>query len=198
MIVEGCRLTPSADRSIARTRNGSDSLSRTGEMPPLVLTRTVDSLRMLHERTVLVTIVHEPIPRVKSAQRVVLEDRGNGLYLVQLRYGFMQVPDVPRALRLAKFEGAPIDPNEVTYFILHQVPQVPKAAGLRAWRQRLFAMLERNFEGPQHDNIPPDRLFTVGIPLHLPSRVSQRHGLEIGTAGDRRDRDSGVRARGMP
>ncbi|HZA01688.1 MAG TPA: hypothetical protein VE665_05350, partial [Hyphomicrobiaceae bacterium] len=79
------------------------------------------------------------------------------------------------------------------YFILHHVSQVAQAAGVSAWRQRLFAALERNFEGAQHDNIPPDRVFTVGIPLYLPSKVSQRHGLEIGAVGDRHDSKIGAR-----
>jgi K+ transporter len=167
-------------------------LSRTGEMPPLVLTRAVDRLGTLQERAVLVTIVNEQIPRVMAAQRVALEDRGNGLYLAQLRYGFMQVPDVPSALRLAQFQGAPIDLDDVTYFILHHVTLVSRAAGLRAWGQRLFALLERNFNGAQHDIIPPEQVFTVGIPLYLRSRVSLRRGLEMATRGSR------FRTRGLP
>jgi KUP system potassium uptake protein len=165
--------------SLPRVPGTGVFLSRTGETPPLVLTRAVDSLGTLHERAVLVTIENERVPRVRTGQRIALEDRGNGLYLLQLRYGFMQVPDIPTALRLATLRGQSIDPDDVTYFILHHVTQVAKAEGLRAWRQRLFTALERNFEGAQHDNIPAERLFTVGIPLYLPSRVSQRRGLEI-------------------
>jgi KUP system potassium uptake protein len=172
-------------------------LSRTGEMPPLVLTRAVDRMGTLPERAVLVTIVREQIPRVMPAQRVTLQYRGNGLYLAQLRYGFMQVPDIPSALRLAQFEGAPIDLNNVTYFIFHHITLVPQTAGLRAWRQRLFAALERNFEGSQHSNIPPEQLFTVGIPLYLPSRVSERRGLEMAIRGARRNH-SGLRSRRLP
>jgi KUP system potassium uptake protein len=166
--------------SLPRVPGTGVFLSRTGETPPLVLTRAVESLGTLHERAVLVTIENERVPRVKTAQRVALEDRGNGLYLLQLRYGFMQAPDLPRALSLATFRDGPIDPDDVTYFILHHQTRVNEAEGLRAWRQRLFTMLERNFEGAQHDNIPSDRLFTVGIPLYLPSKVSQTHGLQMG------------------
>jgi KUP system potassium uptake protein len=166
--------------SLPRVPGTAVFLSRLGETPPLVLTRAVDSLGTLHERAVLVTIQHERVPRIKTAQRISLEDRGNGLYLLQLRYGFMQVPDIPMALRLATLRGLPIDLDGVTYFILHHVSQVAKREGFRAWRQWLFTALERNFEGAQHDNIPSERLFTVGIPLYLPSTVSQRHGLEMG------------------
>jgi K+ transporter len=55
-------------------------------------------------------------------------------HLAQLRYGFMQVPDLPTALRLARINGRPIDLDEVTYSILHHVSQVSQAAGLGAWR----------------------------------------------------------------
>jgi KUP system potassium uptake protein len=145
-------------------------LSRTGEVPLLLLTRIVERLGTLHERALLVTIETERIPRVKRAQRLAIEERGSGLYLLHLRYGFMQVPDVPRSLGLAKFAGVSIDPDEVTYFILHHVSQVPQAAGLRAWRQWLFKVLERNFDQAQRDNIPSGPVFTVGLPLYLPSK----------------------------
>jgi KUP system potassium uptake protein len=173
-------------------------LSRTGEIPPLVLTRAVERLRTLHERVVLVTIVNDQVPRVKAAERVDVKDRGNGLYLTQIRYGFMQMPDIPRALRLAHIRDEPIDLDDVTYFILHHVSLVPQRAGLRAWRQRLFTVLERNFQGFQHGNIPADQVFSVGIPLYLPSNVSLRHGLEMGTGSEPRDRDGRDTTRTMP
>jgi KUP system potassium uptake protein len=186
------------EASLPRVPGTGVFLSRTGEMPPLVLTRAVDRLGTLHERAVLVTIENERVPRVKATHRLTLENRGNGLYLAQLRYGFMQVPDIPSALRLAKFNGRPIDLDEVTYFILHHVSQVSQAAGLGAWRQRLFAALERNFEVSQHDNIPPERVFTVGIPLYLPSRLrtSSGPGLRMEPEEVHR-RDSRVKARSM-
>jgi hypothetical protein len=58
---------------------------------------------------------------------------------------------------------------------------------------RLFTVLERTFEGFEHDNIPVQQVFAVGVPLHLPSNVSQRHGLEMETGGDTR-----VSTRGVP
>ena len=176
--------------SLLRVPGTGVFLSRTGELPPLVLTRVVDRLGTLHKRAVLLTIAQEQVPRIKSALRLALKDLGNGLYLAQLRYGFMEVPDIPNALRLARFNGRPIDVDEVTYFILHNIPQVPERAGLQAWRQRLFAALERNFEGSQHDNIPADRAFTVGIPLYLPSQVPQTRGLVMRTRIGRRNRGS--------
>ena len=186
------------DASLARLPGTGVFLSRKGEMPPLTVTRTVEALGALHQRAVLVTVVNEQVPRIRAARRIALEDRGNGVYIAKLRYGFMQSPDIPKALRLAKFRGESINPAEATYFILHDVAVVPQPVGLRAWLQRLFTVLERNFEGFEHDNIRPEQVFAVGTPLHIPANVSQRHGLEMDTAGDWRDRDSSVSTRGLP
>jgi KUP system potassium uptake protein len=185
--------------SLPRVPGTGVFLSRTGEMPPLVLTRAVERLGTLHERAVLVTITNEKIPRVEAAQRLAIEDRGNGLCLAQLRHGFMQVPDLPSALRRAKFDGRPIDPDDVTYFILHHVSQVSQAAGVGAWRQRLFTALERNFEVSQHDNIPPERVFTVGIPLYLPSKLRTTSGPGLRMEPEQVDqRGSRARTPGAP
>ena len=181
------------EASLPRLPGTGVFLSRKGEIPPLAATRAVEKLGALHERAVFVAVVTEQVPRIKGARRIAIEDRGNGLYIAKIRYGFMEVPDVPKALSLAKFRGESIDPTEVTYFILHDVALVPRPTGLRAWRQRLFTVLERNFEGFEHDNIPVQQVFAVGVPLHLPSNVSQRHGLEMETGGDTR-----VSTRGLP
>jgi KUP system potassium uptake protein len=174
-------------------------LSRKGEMPPLALTRAVERLGSLPERAVLVTVVNENVPRIRAARGIAIEDRGNGVYIAKLRYGFMQAPDIPKALRLAKFRREPIDPAEVNYFVLRGVVRAPQEAGVRAWLQRLFAVLERNFEGLEHDSIPAEQLFTVGVSLELPSNVSQAQGLEMDTGGDRREREDGrVSTRGLP
>jgi KUP system potassium uptake protein len=186
------------EASLARLPGTGVFLSRKGEMPPLAATRTVEKLGARHERAVLLTVVNEQVPRIRAARRVALEDRGNGVYIAKLRFGFMQTPDIPKALRLAKFRGASIDPAEATYFILHDVAVVPQPKGLRAWLQRLFTVLDRNFEGLEHDNIRPDQVFAVGTPLHLPSNVSQKHGLEMDTPAVGRDRDSRVWTRGLP
>jgi KUP system potassium uptake protein len=184
--------------SLPRVPGTAVFLSRRGEMPPLVLTRAVEGLGTLHEPAVFVTIVREQVPRISAAQRVVLEYRGNGVYLAQLRHGFMQAPDIPRALRFAKFEGGPIDLDEVTYFIPHHVYQMSQDVGMRAWRQRLFVVLERHFEAFQNRNLPPEQVVGVGIPLYLPPNVprwrsvaSGESAIETGAA----DRIAGRRRR---
>jgi KUP system potassium uptake protein len=118
-----------------------------------------------------ITIATEPVPRIAAAERVTFEDRGNGLYVMRLRYGFMQVPDVPTALRLAEFQGGPIDPDEATYFIGHRYSLVSERAGPGAWRQRLFTLLQRNAaDATEHYNIPAEQVITVGIPLSVPPK----------------------------
>jgi hypothetical protein len=59
-------------------------------------------------------------------------------------------------------------------------------------------VLERNFQGFRHGNIPADQVFSVGIPLYLPSNVSQSHGLEMDIGSERRDRDGRRTTRKMP
>ncbi|HZA01578.1 MAG TPA: KUP/HAK/KT family potassium transporter, partial [Hyphomicrobiaceae bacterium] len=181
------------ETSLPRLPGTGIFLSRKGEIPPLAAMRAVEKLGTLHERAVFLTVVNEQVPRIRGARRIAVEDRGNGLYIAKIRYGFMEVPDIPKALRRANFGGESIDPAEVIYFILHDVALVPQPRGLSGWRQRLFTVLERNFEGFEHDNIPLQQVFTVGVPLHLPSNVSQRHGLEMETGGDTR-----VSTRGLP
>jgi len=84
------------------------------------------------------------VPRADVGERIAWTDLGAGIARLTLRFGYMEDPDVPRALLCCKANGLDINLYETSYFLSRETV-VPSADGCMApWRERLFAGLSRN------------------------------------------------------
>ena len=63
----------------------------------------VEHNHVLHEHVVIVTIDTLPIPRVRRLERIEIDSLGHthdGIIHMTARFGYMETPDIPRALRV--------------------------------------------------------------------------------------------------
>lgn len=143
-------------------------LNRGSATAPLSMRANVDHIHVLQEQVVIVSIDTVPMPRVPDDQRATIDDLGNphdGIFFIALRYGYMERPDVPAALR--RIDGAitegTIDLDHATYF-LSKVDLVAGAAPTMAsWRKRLFiAISHMTADAAGYFNLPLDRTVIIG------------------------------------
>ena len=136
---------------------------------PLLLLHTLEHNQVLHERVILVTVSTEDVPRVASADRVEIEALTLGFHRVVLRYGFMQSPNVPVALRFSEHAGLNIDPDTTTFFLGHE--EIIPARGsspLKLFHTQLFAFLWRNAtRATAFYNIPSERVVAIGLQIEM-------------------------------
>ena len=99
--------------------------------------------RALHERVVLLSVVTEDVPFVPLQERIEVAEMSTDFWSVTARFGFMQRPNVPLALRKTVDHGLELDPNDVTYYIGREtlVPSA-KVPGMWLWRERMFAFMQ--------------------------------------------------------
>ena len=132
---------------------------------PLLLTHTLEHIRVLHERVILVTIEIEDVPRIASANRAEIEALPLGFHRVVIRYGFMQSPNVPVALQFCERLGLDIEPDEATFFLGHEevIPNRASSA-LQRLRTQFFAFFWRNAtRATDFYNIPPARVVAIAL-----------------------------------
>ena len=79
---------------------------------------------------------------------------GPGFWRVELRYGFMDRPDVPEALALCSAQGLDINPFEVSYFLSREIIVPSRGRAMTRWREALFVAMTRN-AGSVADVLPP-------------------------------------------
>ncbi len=113
---------------------------------PQALLHNLKHNQVLHERNVILTVVFHDRPWVPMTQRLQIDALGHGFWRATLNFGFMNTPDVPRALCLAQAQGLPIPPMETSYFLSRETV-VPAARAGSRWPDRLFAAMSRNASG---------------------------------------------------
>ena len=135
--------------------------------PPTLL-HNLQHNKVLHERVVLLTVVTSDVPHVSLDDRTEVASLGQGFYRLTLRYGFMEEPDVPEALREASVRGFPIDLAETTFFLGVETLLATRRPGLPLWRERLFVLIARNaVRANAFFKIPPDRVVELGMQVEL-------------------------------
>ena len=148
-------------------------LNRGSPTTPLSLRANVDHNHVLHQHVYVVTVETQPVPRIADADRVTVTDlryRGGGMFFVSARFGYMEQPDVPAALRLidpALTEG-PIDVDHASFFVSKiEVCGGPEPT-MAPWRKRLFiANANSNIESPEYFGLPLDRTVIVGARIEV-------------------------------
>jgi KUP system potassium uptake protein len=149
---------------IARVPGTAVFLTRSLQDTPPVVAWYVEHSRSLHERVLALTVLTESTPRVPESARFSLEQVAPGFWRAQVRYGFMERPDIPRLLARLKAPCDLGDPNQVTYFVAHETA-IPRqdGQGLPRWQQALFAAMQRNSTHlTDLLRLPADRVVELG------------------------------------
>jgi KUP system potassium uptake protein len=135
---------------------------------PSALLHNLKHNQVLHERNVLVTVLNEEVPQVSDADRVEVIDLGKGFYRLLVRYGFMEQPDIPRALALSAGKGLTFDMMRTTFFVSREsiVPRLPP--GMALWRELLFKWMQRNaVSAVDFFHIPTERVVELGTQVEI-------------------------------
>jgi len=135
---------------------------------PRALLHNIKHNKVLHERVVLLTVATEGVPIVPRDERIQVEPLGKRFWRVTLRYGFMQIPNVPRALSRAVAEGLEFDMMSTSFFLGHVALTQGGGSALPRWRRQLFGTLARNgFGATEFFRLPPNRVVEMGSQLAL-------------------------------
>jgi KUP system potassium uptake protein len=139
-------------------------LTATPDATPAALLHSLKHFQALHERVIFLTIEFRDVPWVAFEDRVICEKIRANCWRVRVRYGFMNRPDVIRALEHCGAVGLEIDPMQTSYFVSRQriVPGIAPG-GMAFWRDRIFAAMARNAGNiSDYFNIPTNRVVELG------------------------------------
>ncbi|MGH8106358.1 MAG: potassium transporter Kup, partial [Arenimonas sp.] len=109
-------------------------------MPPALL-HNLKHNKVLHERNVFLSVETLNVPRADDSERVAHSDLGHGFARLTLRYGYMEDPDVPKALKRWSIPGPPFDPMDTTFFASREALTANADQGMALWRDKLFLIM---------------------------------------------------------
>ncbi len=124
--------------------------------------------KILHERIIILQVDTVDVPRVPEAKRVEVERLGKGFYSVIARYGFMEQPDVPAALRACRPHGIAYDEMETSFFLGRETLVPASRSKLGSWRRDFFISLSHSASATKaFFRIPPNRAIELGNQIQV-------------------------------
>jgi len=143
-------------------------LTSTPESAPTALMHSLKHYKVLHEHNVILTIETADLPRTDPAERVRIEPVGKTFSRVALRFGFMETPNVPRALAIARKHGWQFDIMSTSFFLSRRALKPAAHSGMPRWQDRLFIMLTRIAnDATDYFQIPTGRVVEVGTQVTI-------------------------------
>lgn len=133
----------SPESELIRAKGTAVFLNRGDHTAPLAMREIVEHSGVLHQHVIIVAIETEPVPRVAEEDRVTIDHLGlldDGIVQVTMHCGYMERPDVPKALRALSdtdVEG-PVDLDKASYFLSKLELCAGPEKNIAPWRKRLF------------------------------------------------------------
>ena len=135
---------------------------------PTALLHSLKHYKVLHEKNVILTIETADTPRIDPSERVRIEPVGKTFSRVVLRFGFMETPNVPKALGIARKLGWQFDIMSTSFFLSRRSLRPAADSGMPRWQDRLFIGLTRVAnDATDYYQIPTGRVVEVGTQVTI-------------------------------
>ena len=135
---------------------------------PTALLHNLKHNKVLHEHNVILTIETMHTPRVDPAERVRMETISERFATVRLRFGFMESPNVPKALVIARKLGWQFDIMATSFFVSRRSLKPSAQSGMPLWQDHMFIALSRSAnDATDYFQIPTGRVVEVGTQVTI-------------------------------
>jgi len=135
---------------------------------PTALMHSLKHYKVLHEKNVILTIETASSPRIDPAERVRLEQVSPTFSKVTLKFGFMETPNVPKALGIARKLGWQFDIMATSFFLSRRALKPAAHSGMPRWQDHLFISLSRTAnDATDYFQIPSGRVVEVGTQVTI-------------------------------
>ncbi len=133
------------------------------DFAPTALLHNLKHNKVLHEHNVILTIIFADTPRVPESERVTITPVSNLFSRVALKYGYMDQPNVPKALAIARRHGWTFDIMSTSFFLSRRAIKASIHSGMPRWQDKLFIGLAKSAtDATDFFQIPTGRVMEVG------------------------------------
>jgi KUP system potassium uptake protein len=138
------------------------------DLAPTPLLHNLKHNKVLHQHNILLTVLTAETPRVAEADRIRIEPVNADFKKVFITYGFMESPNLPKALQACRKKGLKFDIMSTSFFLGRRTLVPAQQPGMPLWQDKLFIFLTKNAANPtDFFKIPPGRVVELGAQLTL-------------------------------
>jgi len=133
------------------------------EFAPTAMLHNLKHNKVLHTHNVILTIITADTPRVPDDERVQYTPLSEHFARVTLKFGYMDEPNVPKALAIARKHGWQFDIMSTSFFLSRRTLRPSSQSGMPGWQDHLFIALARSAsDATDFFQIPTGRVVEVG------------------------------------
>jgi KUP system potassium uptake protein len=133
---------------------------------PTALMHSLKHYKVLHEKNVILSLKTSNTPRVPDEERVRIEPIGKTFSRLIIRFGYMETPNVPKALGIARKQGWNFDIMSTSFFLSRRSLKPDVRSGMPVWQDRLFIGLAKSAsDATDFFHIPTGRVVEVGTQI---------------------------------
>lgn len=130
---------------------------------PTSLMHSLKHYKVLHESNVILTVVTEDRPRIADDERVQFSVLNPLFMRVTLRFGFMEQPNIPKALAICRKLGWKFDIMTTSFFLSRRSLKASANSPMPSWQDRLFIALAGSAsDATEYFQIPTGRVVEIG------------------------------------
>jgi KUP system potassium uptake protein len=135
---------------------------------PTALLHSLKHYKVLHEKNVILTVVTSNLPRVPDDEKIRIESMSELFYRVIITFGYVETPNIPKALGLARKLGWKFDIMSTSFFLSRRSLKPSTKGGMPFWADRLFIALARNAtDATEYFHIPTGRVVEIGTQVTI-------------------------------
>ncbi|MBB6464620.1 potassium transporter Kup [Aminobacter carboxidus] len=135
---------------------------------PTALMHSLKHYKVLHEQNVILSVVTAQQPIVPDSERVKMEQVNELFMRVKLKFGYMEQPNIPKALAICRKQGWKFDIMTTSFFLSRRSLKASPNSGMPVWQDRLFIGLARTAaDATEYFQIPTGRVVEVGTQVSI-------------------------------
>jgi KUP system potassium uptake protein len=138
------------------------------EGAPTALLHSLKHYKVLHEHNVILTIVTSDRPRVPDEEKIKIDAYNDLFYRVVVTFGYIETPNIPKALALARKLGWKFDIMSTSFFLSRRALKPSPKGGMPLFADRIFIALARNAtDATEYFHIPTGRVVEIGTQVMI-------------------------------
>ncbi len=135
---------------------------------PTALLHSLKHYKVLHEHNVVLSVLTAEQPRVPESERVKMEPINDLFMRVTMTFGYMEQPNIPKALIICRKKGWKFDIMSTSFFLSRRSLRPSAHVGMPLWQGRLFVALARTAaDATEYFQIPTGRVVEIGTQITI-------------------------------
>ena len=138
------------------------------EKVPVSLMHNLKHNKVLHEENVILCIRTVDLPRIPDAERATVKRLSGTFTLVELMFGYMEEPNVPKALAALRGKGLKFEIMNTSFFLSRRTLKPAARSRMPVWQDLMFIRLARSAnDAAAYFKLPTNRTVEIGSQITI-------------------------------